>query len=117
MSFSTKISFVPRDCDVMSVSIDNIDIGLIPHGRSIVEIEELLNLKFKSLNFRKIYSNNFYDFVSVLTIEEFHNFYENEVNKNLINNLNLQIIEFTKNGKIRYNWVIIEVNENDINED
>jgi hypothetical protein len=111
MSFSTKITFVPKDTDVKSVSFNGVDIGLVPIGGGMDVMKNVLFERFKSLHFRQILSLDGIDFVSTLTIEEFEYFYNEHVNKssNSIQDLNQFII--TKIGKTRYNWVIIEVYE------
>ena len=76
MAFSTKISFVPRDNGQRSVSFDEVDYGLVPLGRGMNEMKDNILNNFKSLNFREINSNGYYDYVSVLTIEEFLDFHK-----------------------------------------
>ena len=71
MAFSVKISFVPRDNGKESYSFDIVDYGLLPIGGGIQRINDNLNNNFKTLNFREIYSDGYYDFVTVLTIDEF----------------------------------------------
>jgi len=109
MSFSTKFSFVPLDSGIPSISFDRLDYGFVPLSSNIRVIEENLNTNFKHLNFRKI-GDYYYDFVTVLSWEEFLDFHSKIGNDNLISQ---DISSFITNYKeeVRYNWVVIEVYE------
>lgn len=107
MSFSTKITFVPRDNEEKSVSFDHVNIGV---GTSF-DMGKLLSEKFKSLTFREILSDVYYDYVSILTFEEFQTFYESNLNTNILPETEMKRFELTRSGQVRYNWVIIEVYE------
>jgi len=107
-TFSTKISFVPRDSGVKSVSFDLVDYGLVLSG-IITNIKENLQDKFEHLNFRVI-NNHYYDFVSVLEWEEFLEFHKKYQTDGFSND---DINSFMKkyNDKVIYNWVVIEIYE------
>lgn len=112
MSFITKVSFVPRDNGEMSVSFENIDYGI---GKYIMEINSNIKEKFKNYQFRELNeTGSYFDFVTILTIDEFFNFHSNFLVLSPTNNSN-QLDEFVKSisDNIRYNWVVIEVFEID----
>jgi hypothetical protein len=111
MTFSTKITFVPRDSDQKSLSFNHVDIGLIPPGKGMLDMKENILENFKSFYFREIGSQGGYDYVSTLTFEEFEEFYKS--NFGILSNNNPQLTQFliTSTGRIRYNWVVIEINE------
>jgi hypothetical protein len=108
MAFSVKISFVPGDSGKECYSFDLVDYGLIPIGGDIQCIKDNFYNNFKTLNFREIYADGYYDFVSVLTMDEFmyfHNAHQKDGDR--------QVNEFILHGmqKIKYSWVIIVIYE------
>jgi hypothetical protein len=111
MSFSTKISFVPRDSGEKSISFDNVEYGLVPLGRSIIELKEIIFNKTHSLNFREINSNGYYDYVSVQSIDEFLDFHKLNIQEKSFRIVELEQFISNELKKVRYNWVIIEVYE------
>jgi len=85
MSFSTKISFVPRDNGERAVCFDNVDFGFIPISYGFNGMVNNLNENFKLLNFRQI-NSGFIDFVTTLNNEEVLSFLSSKpeiLNKNL----------------------------------
>ena len=111
MSFSTKITFVPRDNGEKSVSFNGIYFGL---GTDYTSIIKNLENKFKELSFRNLNETSSYeDFVTVLSINEFKKFYKNLDSNDFYNYLNLDLDNYMNNNEseVRYNWVIIEINE------
>lgn len=111
MTFSTKITFVPRDNGEKSLSFDPVDVGLIPTGKGLLGIKENIFQNFKPLHFREIITQGGYDCVSTLTFEEFEDFYKSNLRTYSTNNPQLTQFLITQSGRIRYNWVIIEVYE------
>ena len=114
--FVTKITFVPRDNDVKSVSIENVDYGL---GNHIMEIKSNLDGKFKDYQFRELNeTGSYFDYVTIMTHDEFINFHKTYFQFNQFNNSH-RIEEFVKSfvssidDIIRYNWVVVEVFEID----
>ena len=114
--FVTKITFVPRDNDVKSVSIENVDYGL---GTHIMEINSNIKEKFKDYQFRELNeTGSYYDYVTILSHNEFINFHKTHFQFNQFNNSH-KIEEFVKSFEssiddiIRYNWVVVEVFEID----
>jgi hypothetical protein len=112
MSFITKVTFVPRDNDVKSVSIENIDYGI---GKSIMEIKFSLEGKFKEYQFRELNeTGSYFDYVTILSYDEFTSFHNKFFQSNNLNNSN-KLEEFVKSidDSIRYNWIIVELFEVD----
>jgi hypothetical protein len=109
MSFSTKISFVPRDSGVNVICFDNVDFGFIPVGSGFHGLVNNLNENFKFLNFRQINSDSI-DFVTTLNNEEILMFLSSSPE---FMNKNLDVKDFihTDFKIIRYNWALIEIYE------
>lgn len=105
MAFSTKISFVPRDAGEKSMSFDMVDYGL--DNGSVLNVKDSFNSKL--LNYREI-NNYYFDFVSVLTIEEFLEFHKIHCKHGDREKVLNQFL--SKDIKtVQYSWVIIEVYE------
>lgn len=112
MSYVTKISFVPRDSGRVTTSFENVDYGF---GNNVVEIKLNILERFKSYHFREINeTGSYFDFVTVLTIDEFFDFHSKFLIPSQINNSE-SIDEFVKSidDTIRFNWVIVEIFEID----
>ena len=108
-AFSTKISFVPRDSGVKSISFDIVDYGLIPFAEDVTSIKKnLIDSNSNNLHFRMI-DDYYTDFVTVLKWEEFIEFHKKHTTD--ANNESINSFMDTYNGKVRYNWVIIEIYE------
>ena len=109
MSFSTKISFVPRDSGEKTVCFDNVDFGFIPISYGFNGMVNNLNENFKFLNFRQI-NSGFIDFVTTLENEEVLSFLSS---KPEILNKNLKLKDFIQNDfkNIRYNWAVLQIYE------
>ena len=109
MSFSTKISFVPRDNGERAVCFDNVEFGFIPIALGYHGMVDNLNENFKQLNFRMI--NSYYiDFVTTLSNEEVLAFLTSSpeiLDKNRI------LKDFIQKDfeKIQYNWAVIQIYE------
>jgi len=110
MAFSTKISFVPRDSGEMSISFDNVNYGIT--GFSTDVFKSVKN-EFAFLNFKEFYSGAYYDFVAVLSFEEFIDFHKKYYKANPSHHLTEELEKFLyiTASKIRYNWVLIVVYE------
>ena len=115
MSFITKVSFVPRDNDVKSVSIENVNYGI---GSYIMEINSNIKEKFKDYQFRELNeTGSYYDYVTILSHNEFIQFHNKFIQ--LDNHYSHKLDEFVKSFVnstdeiIRYNWVVVEVFEID----
>jgi hypothetical protein len=109
MTFSTKVSFVPRDNGEKSVSFNEIDYGLVPYGKGFLEMKDNILNNFKFLNFREI-NNYYFDYVTVLSIEEFIDFHKLHHKQSFISQELNQFIS-VKLPVVRFNWVVIEVYE------
>lgn len=116
MSFITKVTFVPRDNDVKSVSIENVDYGI---GTHLMEINSNFKEKFKDYQVRELNeTGSYFDYVTILSHNEFINFHKKFIKLNNSDN-SLKLDEFVKSfinsndDLIRYNWVIVEVFEID----
>lgn len=77
MAFSTKISFVPRDNGEKSVSFDGVDYGF----QRPYYISDLLETEYAFLDFKKIISDGYIEFVTILKFEEFKEFHNKYLNK------------------------------------
>jgi len=106
MAFSTKITFVPRDNGEKSISFDNVDYGIT----GCYSVFDTVESKFKFLNFRTINSDGYYDFVSILSYDEFMEFHKN-YRKTEEDFIGKELSNFLTKEKLRYNWVIIELYE------
>ena len=112
MSFVTKVSFVPRDNGKISTSFEGVDYGF---GNFYSDIKSNLSEKFKEYRFREINeTGSYFDFVTILTIDEFFEFHSKFLVLSPFNNSH-NIDEFVKSisHTIRYNWVVVEIFEID----
>ena len=112
MSFVTKVSFVPRDNGKISTSFEGVDYGF---GNFYSDIKSNLSEKFKEYSFREINeTGSYFDFVTILTIDEFFEFHSKYIVLSTFNNSNV-IDDFVKsiNDTILYNWVVVEIFEID----
>ena len=112
MSFTTKVTFVPRDSGIQSVPFEKVDYDF---GNYYSEITSNLKEKFREYNFKESNeTGSYFDFVCLLSMYEFKKFHSLYFDSNPLSDLVI-IDEFLTNKLpiIKYNWVIIEIFEID----
>lgn len=110
--FVTKVSFVPRDSDVKSVSFENVDYGI---GNHVMDIKSNIGERYKDYQFRVLNeTGSYFDFVTIMSLDEFISFHNNYIQINQFNNSH-KVDDFVKSidDSIRYNWVVVELFEVD----